>query len=134
MVADSQNCPLCTYRRGAAAGRRDPAGRRDTDGASANVDFTLADMGDDATDSDIIASTPSGFGPIGRSAVLEVTDGGCLGMDLDEQREPHPGLEPWRPSAAELDIARRAPYAVSTDEAPLYARVDLLVDPDHGPY
>lgn len=42
-----------------------------------------------------------------------------LGTDLDEQREPHPGLRPWQPSAAELDVARRALDAVPTDEAPL---------------
>jgi uncharacterized repeat protein (TIGR01451 family) len=50
--------------------------------ASANVDFTVPDAGDDATDSDIITSTPSAFGPIGRSAVIEVTDGGSIVIDV----------------------------------------------------
>jgi len=50
--------------------------------ASANVDYTVPDVGDDATDSDIITSTPSDFGPIGRSAVIEVTDGGTVVIDI----------------------------------------------------
>ena len=50
--------------------------------ASANVDYTVLDVADDATDSDIITSTPSAFGPIGRSAVIEVTDGGTVVIDI----------------------------------------------------
>ena len=50
--------------------------------ASANVDFTVPDVGDDATDSDIITSTPNPFGPIGRSAVIEVTDSGTIMIDV----------------------------------------------------
>ena len=50
--------------------------------ASANVDFTAPDVGDDSTDSDIITSVPNPFGPIGRSAVIEVTDGGTIAIDI----------------------------------------------------
>ena len=50
--------------------------------ASANVDFTAPDVGDDSTDSDIITSVPNPFGPIGRSAVIEVTDGGSIVIDI----------------------------------------------------
>jgi len=50
--------------------------------ASANVDYTVPDVADDATDSDIITSTPSACGPIGRSAVIEVTDGGTVVIDI----------------------------------------------------
>lgn len=61
--------------------------------------------------------------------------GGVLSLraGVDEERHPHPGLAPWQPSDAELDLARRALGAVPGGEPPLYARVDLVVDPDTGP-
>ncbi|MEU0737947.1 hypothetical protein [Streptomyces sp. NPDC006134] len=53
------------------------------------------------------------------------------GTPYDERKVAHPGLEPWRPTDAELDVARRALAAVPGAAGLLYARVDL-VDGDDG--
>ncbi|CAL9534153.1 Cycloserine biosynthesis protein DcsG [Streptomyces sp. enrichment culture] len=53
------------------------------------------------------------------------------GTPYDERKVAHPGLEPWRPTDAELAVARRALAAVPEPAGLLYARVDL-VDGDDG--
>ena len=56
-----------------------------------------------------------------------------LGADPDGPREPHPGLVPWQPSDAELALARRALAVAPAGHDLLYARVDVIVEPEHGP-
>ncbi|USQ88140.1 hypothetical protein NFX46_33000 [Streptomyces phaeoluteigriseus] len=53
------------------------------------------------------------------------------GTAFDATKVAHPGLEPWTPTAAELDVAKRALAAVPYAPELLYARVDL-VDGDDG--
>ncbi|MFI7497580.1 RimK family alpha-L-glutamate ligase [Streptomyces sp. NPDC049687] len=53
------------------------------------------------------------------------------GTAYDERKVAHPGLEPWRPTDAELAVAERALSAVPDAPELLYARVDL-VDGDDG--
>jgi glutathione synthase/RimK-type ligase-like ATP-grasp enzyme len=60
-----------------------------------------------------------------KGAVLEP------GAAYDADRVPHPRLEPWKPSPAELAVAERALAAVPDAPELLYARVDL-VDGDDG--
>ncbi|RVU26372.1 hypothetical protein EOT10_10685 [Streptomyces antnestii] len=62
---------------------------------------------------------------IRKAAVLE------SGVAYDADKVPHPSLEPWEPTAAELDVAARALAAVPCAPELLYARVDL-VDGDDG--
>ncbi|MEU6661139.1 hypothetical protein [Streptomyces sp. NPDC046821] len=62
---------------------------------------------------------------IRKAAVLEP------GLAYDADKVPHPSLEPWEPTAAELDVAARALAAVPGAPELLYARVDL-VDGDDG--
>ncbi|MEU4088635.1 ATP-grasp domain-containing protein [Streptomyces aureus] len=62
-----------------------------------------------------------------KGAVLEP------GTPYDGDKTPHPRLEVWEPSAAELALAQKALAAVPGGaEQVLYARVDL-VDGDDGP-
>ncbi|MER6629155.1 hypothetical protein ABT301_13055 [Streptomyces sp. NPDC000987] len=53
------------------------------------------------------------------------------GTAYDADKVPHPGLEPWTPTPAELAVAERALAAVPDAAELLYARVDL-VDGDDG--
>lgn len=62
---------------------------------------------------------------IRKGAVLEP------GTPYDEDKIPHPGLQPWEPTHAELAVAERALAAVPGAPELLYARVDL-VDGDDG--
>jgi len=55
----------------------------------------------------------------------------AAGVAYDADKVPHPSLEPWQPTAAELDVAQRALAAVPGAPELLYARVDL-VDGDDG--
>ncbi|MFF1403542.1 RimK family alpha-L-glutamate ligase [Streptomyces sp. NPDC058294] len=56
-----------------------------------------------------------------------------LGTPYDADKVAHPGLEPWRPTAAELAVAERALAAVPGGSALLYARVDLVDGEDGAP-
>lgn len=58
------------------------------------------------------------------------------GTAYDADKVPHPDLRPWRPTAAELDVAERALAAIPGSPELLYARVDLVDgdDPDDGPH
>jgi glutathione synthase/RimK-type ligase-like ATP-grasp enzyme len=60
-----------------------------------------------------------------KGAVLEP------GTAYDADKVPHPRLEPWEPTPAELSVAERALAAVPDAPELLYARVDL-VDGDDG--
>ncbi|MFJ5259576.1 RimK family alpha-L-glutamate ligase [Streptomyces sp. NPDC088387] len=53
------------------------------------------------------------------------------GTPYDARKVAHPGIEPWRPTDAELAVAERALAAVPDAPELLYARVDL-VDGDEG--
>ncbi|MDF3143521.1 MULTISPECIES: hypothetical protein [unclassified Streptomyces] len=53
------------------------------------------------------------------------------GTPYDQRKVAHPGLEPWTPTPAELDVAERALAAVPNAPELLYARVDL-VDGEEG--
>lgn len=53
------------------------------------------------------------------------------GAAYDADKVPHPDLEPWTPTPAELAVAERALAAVPDAPELLYARVDL-VDGDDG--
>lgn len=53
------------------------------------------------------------------------------GTAYDADKVPHPGLEPWQPTAAELAVAEKALAAVPGAADLLYARVDLA-DGDDG--
>ena len=53
------------------------------------------------------------------------------GAAYDADKVPHPDLEPWTPTPAELAVAERALSAVPDAPELLYARVDL-VDGDDG--
>ncbi|MEU1597830.1 hypothetical protein ABZ468_34560 [Streptomyces sp. NPDC005708] len=55
------------------------------------------------------------------------------GSPYDEKKVAHPGVEPWDPTAAELDVARRALAAVPGTPELLYARVDFVDGADGGP-
>ncbi|MGW0533118.1 ATP-grasp domain-containing protein [Streptomyces sp. NPDC003032] len=57
------------------------------------------------------------------------------GTAYDADKMPHPDLRPWEPTAAELDVARRALDVVPGLPELLYARVDLVdgEGPDGGP-
>jgi hypothetical protein len=61
--------------------------------------------------------------------------GGVLaqGADPAGPRDPHPGLVPWQPSDGELAVAHRALAVVPGGPDLLYARVDLIDEPDTGP-
>jgi glutathione synthase/RimK-type ligase-like ATP-grasp enzyme len=48
---------------------------------------------------------------------------GARGSD---RREAHPGVQPYAPSPAELDVARRALAAAPVADGLLYARVDMV--------
>jgi glutathione synthase/RimK-type ligase-like ATP-grasp enzyme len=53
------------------------------------------------------------------------------GTPYDARKNAHPGIGPWQPTVAELDVAERALAAVPGTPELLYARVDL-VDGDDG--
>jgi glutathione synthase/RimK-type ligase-like ATP-grasp enzyme len=55
------------------------------------------------------------------------------GTPYDEKKVAHPGVEPWDPTTAELDVARRALAAVPGTPELLYARVDVVDGADGGP-
>lgn len=55
------------------------------------------------------------------------------GARSDGVRDAHPGRVPWQPSDAELALARRALAAVPGGHDLLYGRVDLIMEPEHGP-
>ncbi|MGW6137236.1 ATP-grasp domain-containing protein [Streptomyces sp. NPDC055144] len=55
------------------------------------------------------------------------------GVAYDAHKTPHPALEPWEPTAAELDVAERALAAVPGAPDLLYARVDLVDGNDGKP-
>lgn len=55
------------------------------------------------------------------------------GTPYDERKIAHPGLEPWTPTPAELDVAERALAAVPNAPELLYARVDLVDGEDGQP-
>ncbi|MFF2659072.1 RimK family alpha-L-glutamate ligase [Kitasatospora sp. NPDC058032] len=52
---------------------------------------------------------------------------------IDNDRHPHPGLAPYRPTGAELRTALAALAALPSPRPPLYARVDLVLDGDGRP-
>ncbi|MEU6312637.1 hypothetical protein [Streptomyces sp. NPDC047014] len=52
---------------------------------------------------------------------------------VDNARVAHPGAAPYRPSEAELAVARAAVAAVPGPEGPLFARVDLALDEGREP-
>ncbi|MFE0509974.1 RimK family alpha-L-glutamate ligase [Streptomyces sp. NPDC058964] len=62
-----------------------------------------------------------------KRAVLE------SGAAYDADKVPHPDLEPWTPTAAELSVAERALAAVPDAPELLYARVDLVDGEDGEP-
>ncbi|MFB7470252.1 RimK family alpha-L-glutamate ligase [Kitasatospora sp. NPDC056184] len=47
---------------------------------------------------------------------------------IDNDRHPHPGLVPYRPTGAEIRTARAALATVPSPRPPLFARVDLVLD------
>ncbi|MFI1563787.1 RimK family alpha-L-glutamate ligase [Streptomyces sp. NPDC020490] len=55
------------------------------------------------------------------------------GTAYDAEKVPHPGLEPWTPTPAELAVAERALAAVPHTAEVLYARVDLVDGEDGEP-
>ncbi|MET9729568.1 hypothetical protein ABZZ79_02550 [Streptomyces sp. NPDC006458] len=55
------------------------------------------------------------------------------GTPYDADRNPHPGLTPWRPTEAELAVAHAALAAVPGGPDLLYARVDLVDGEDGEP-
>ncbi|GAB2751095.1 ATP-grasp domain-containing protein [Streptomyces bullii] len=55
------------------------------------------------------------------------------GTAYDADKVPHPDLEPWTPTPAELSVAERALAAVPGSPELLYARVDLVDGPDGQP-
>ncbi|MFF3844250.1 RimK family alpha-L-glutamate ligase [Streptomyces sp. NPDC002328] len=55
------------------------------------------------------------------------------GTAFDADKVAHPGLEPWTPTTAELDVAQRALAAVPGAPELLYARVDLVEGEDGEP-
>ncbi|WP_367323388.1 RimK family alpha-L-glutamate ligase [Streptomyces sp. HUAS ZL42] len=55
------------------------------------------------------------------------------GTAYDADKVPHPDLEPWRPTPAELSVAERALAAVPDAPELLYARVDLVDGEDGEP-
>lgn len=55
------------------------------------------------------------------------------GTAFDADKAPHPGLEPWMPTQAELLVAKRALAAVPGAPELLYARVDLVDGADGEP-
>ncbi|MFG2196001.1 RimK family alpha-L-glutamate ligase [Streptomyces sp. NPDC048639] len=63
-----------------------------------------------------------------KGAVLEP------GTPYDAEKVPHPGLETWQPTPAELGVAERALAAVPDPSALLYARVDLVTGDDGEPH
>lgn len=54
------------------------------------------------------------------------------GTAYDVEKVPHPGLEPWTPTAAELAVAEQALAAVPEAPSLLYARVDLVDGAEPG--
>ncbi|MFI8360944.1 RimK family alpha-L-glutamate ligase [Streptomyces sp. NPDC085612] len=52
---------------------------------------------------------------------------------VDNARVAHPGVAPYRPTAAELDTARAALAAVPGPDGPLFARVDLALGAEGEP-
>ncbi|WP_380282688.1 RimK family alpha-L-glutamate ligase [Kitasatospora purpeofusca] len=52
---------------------------------------------------------------------------------IDNDRHPHPGLVPYRPTGAEVRTALAALAAVPSSRPPLFARVDLVLDGDGAP-
>ncbi|WP_439680226.1 ATP-grasp domain-containing protein [Embleya sp. MST-111070] len=52
---------------------------------------------------------------------------------LDNDRHPHPGLAPYTPTAAELDLAVAALSVVPVAHPLLYARVDVALADDGSP-
>ncbi|MGW1075169.1 ATP-grasp domain-containing protein [Streptomyces sp. NPDC002537] len=46
---------------------------------------------------------------------------------IDNDKEAHPGVAPYRPTEREIRTAREALAAVPSSEVPLYARVDLAL-------
>ncbi|MEU6215400.1 hypothetical protein ABZ891_36580 [Streptomyces sp. NPDC047023] len=52
---------------------------------------------------------------------------------VDNARVAHPGVAPYRPTAAELDTARAALAAVPGPDGPLFARVDLAMGAEGEP-
>nr|WP_202498952.1 hypothetical protein [Streptomyces sp. SID5476] len=55
------------------------------------------------------------------------------GTAYDADKTPHPDLEPWTPTEAELAVAERALAAVPGEPELLYARVDLVTGEDGRP-
>ncbi|MER6343933.1 ATP-grasp domain-containing protein [Streptomyces sp. NPDC001595] len=55
------------------------------------------------------------------------------GTPYDARKVPHPGLEVWHPTTAELAVAERALAAVPDPSRLLYARVDLVDGADGRP-
>ncbi|GGO44399.1 ATP-grasp domain-containing protein [Streptomyces lasiicapitis] len=55
------------------------------------------------------------------------------GTAYDAEKVSHPGVRPWAPSEAELDVAARALAAIPGDPDLLYARVDLVDGADGQP-
>ncbi|MFF2655030.1 RimK family alpha-L-glutamate ligase [Streptomyces sp. NPDC058045] len=55
------------------------------------------------------------------------------GTAYDVFKTPHPELRPWRPTAAEHELAEQALAAVPGDPRLLYARVDLVDGEDGAP-
>ncbi|GHH93786.1 ATP-grasp domain-containing protein [Streptomyces capillispiralis] len=55
------------------------------------------------------------------------------GTPYDRRKVAHPGLTPWTPTPAELDVAERALAAVPGAPDLLYARVDLVDGEDGRP-
>ncbi|GGZ51935.1 ATP-grasp domain-containing protein [Streptomyces bluensis] len=55
------------------------------------------------------------------------------GTAYDADKVPHPDLEPWTPSPAELHVAERALASVPGGSELLYARVDLILGDDGEP-
>ncbi|MEL3944951.1 MULTISPECIES: ATP-grasp domain-containing protein [Streptomyces] len=56
------------------------------------------------------------------------------GTAFDADKVSHPGVRPWTPTSAELDVAVRALAAIPGDPDLLYARVDLVDGPDGQPH
>ncbi|MEU8760176.1 hypothetical protein [Streptomyces sp. NPDC048659] len=52
---------------------------------------------------------------------------------IDNARVPHPGVAPYQPSEEELTAALAALAAIPAAEAPLFARVDLVLDESRRP-
>ncbi|MET8509930.1 hypothetical protein ABZV60_35900 [Streptomyces sp. NPDC004787] len=58
-----------------------------------------------------------------------LTDSGVI----DNERIPHQGVEPYRPTNAEILVAQAALEAIPSPQKPLFARVDLVLDHNASP-